>query len=582
MKKVIIGHRGVGKTSFLKRHENYFKQAGLRVPHFDLDRQVELSEDDTVSNIFKNKGEAYFRECELNVFKKLTNENSDYVISLGAGFNISRISSENEVLLISRITDKEGRIFLNRPRLNTEVSALDEYKEKYLQRHESFLDKATSLYSMPEGITQENEIEKKIVTGDFCIEDAFYTLTEKEISNLESLKAKYKNIELRTDLIPLEKINQIVESHPKHHWLISVRKNERITEFKNARYDFDIKIHERPSFFLKNSENIISCHTDNIDEALQQVRNIDEFHIKLSPAVEDFSDLIKGFQWQQQDSKNRSFLPRSKNGKWIWFRQLAKYYQQINFIRNFTFMKDQPSKYQWLLLPSKKPKQFAAVLGQPVLFSRSPELHRNFFSAKHSFFTAIEIGESELSEHLSWLQSLGLSYAAVTSPLKKVAYSMSNQRSKEVEQFQSANTLYLKDNKIISHNTDVFGFKYLTEQIEITNADRVVVWGGGGTLAIMQSILPSASYMSSQTGESRDSNVNEIENPTVVVWAAPRTNNTKWPLAKWTPKLVVDLNYVENSMGLEYAQKNNLSYCSGLVMFEQQGAEQQKFWKSCD
>ncbi|MBC7465605.1 MAG: hypothetical protein H7256_06390 [Bdellovibrio sp.] len=578
MKKVIIGHRGVGKTSFLKRHQTYCKQLGIDAVHFDLDEQIELSEKQSIRNIFKDKGEAYFRELEESIFKKLTSENSSYVISLGAGFNLKRISNENEVLLLSRLTDKSGRIFLNRPRLNPDESPLEEYKQRYLERNEKFLDKATQLYSMPEGIEAENETEKKIVTGEFFIDDAFYTLTEKEISNLDYLKARYKVIELRTDLISLEKIVNVVQADCDKEWLISVRRNEKVPEFANARYDFDIELPHKPSFFAKNKRNIISCHTDQIDQALKQVQDIKDYHVKLSPAVESFDDLIKGYNWQQVDSRNRSFLPRSKNGKWMWYRQMAKYLQEINFIRNFTFLKDQPSKYQWLSLPLERPNRFAAVLGKPVLFSRSPEAHKSFFANKSTFFTAIEIDETELQKNYKWLKSVGLTYAAVTAPLKKVAYSISTESDDNSKKFESVNTLYLTGTKVISYNTDIFGFQNLMKEVTLRKDETVAVWGGGGTLHMMQSVLPDAIYMSSQTALQRDgTDVSDLK-PSVLVWAAPRHADTQWPPVGWKPALVVDLNYVENSMGLEYAQKKNLNYISGLKMFQIQALEQKKFW----
>lgn len=578
MKKVIIGHRGVGKTAFLKRHEIYCKQLGIDAVHLDLDEQIELSENKSIKDIFKNEGQDYFRELEVTVFKKLTSEHPSYVISLGAGFNLKRISNENEVLVLSRVTDKSGRSFLNRPRLNPDESPLDEYKQRYLERNEKYLDKATQLYSMPEGIEAENETEKKIVTGQFFIDDAFYTLTEKEILNLNYLKARYKVIELRTDLISLEKIDGIVKSDLEKEWLISVRRDEKIPEYANARYDFDIELPQKPTFFSKHKRNIISCHADQIDQAMSLVQDIKDHHVKLSPAVESFEDLIKGYNWQQDDPRNRSFLPRSKNGKWMWYRQMAKYLQEINFVRNFTFLKDQPSKYQWLSLPLERPNRFAAVLGKPVLFSRSPEAHKSFFADKSTYFTAIEIDEEELKQNYKWLHALGLTYAAVTSPLKKVAYSISTQRDENSEKFESVNTLFFTGSKIVGYNTDVYGFQNLMKEVVLRQNETVAVWGGGGTLHMMQSVLPEAFYISSQTGLQRDGTDATSLKPSVLIWAAPRHANTQWPPLSWKPSLVVDLNYVENSMGLEYAQRMNLTYISGLKMFQIQALEQKKFW----
>ena len=49
MKKVFIGHRGVGKTNLLVRHSKYF----LDIQHFDLDAEIEKLENKTISEIFE-------------------------------------------------------------------------------------------------------------------------------------------------------------------------------------------------------------------------------------------------------------------------------------------------------------------------------------------------------------------------------------------------------------------------------------------------------------------------------------------------------------------------------------------------
>ncbi|MFZ3228736.1 MAG: shikimate kinase [Pseudobdellovibrio sp.] len=580
-KKLIIGHRGVGKTNFLKRHESYFKQAGLNIPHFDLDQEIERLKNDSIQNIFNLNGEVNFRTLEIDTYNKLIKENKSYVISLGAGFNLSHASDDQDILFINRITDKNGRIFLNRPRLNSNLSPLEEYQKRYLARNESYFNKATQIYTMPEGLQEENDVEKAIILNSTYIEDGIYTLVEKEIQSLDFLIAKYKNIELRTDLIPIDKINKIVKENVNQKWLIAIRTEQSINRYNNAIYDFDVNLMKAPDFLFENSENIISCHLSNLTEAILKTKDFKNIQIKLSPEVESFEDLIKGHEWQQANPGERSFLPRSKGGKWVWFRQISKYLQKINFVRNFTLISDQPSEYQWLSLPQQKPISFGAVLGAPILFSRSPEIHKKYFEKMNSFFTAIELNEDEFAKHIHWLNKIGLAYAAVTSPLKKVAFDFAEVNENKSIQYKSANTLHFKKNALFATNTDWFGFQELVkENITDINCD-IVVWGGGGTLNMMQSVLPNAIYISSQTGQLRkdsvEKNINSLVNP-IIIWAAPRTDQTHLPPDSWNPKLIIDLNYTENSMGLEYAEKYKLKYISGLKMFTAQALEQQKYW----
>ncbi len=570
MKKVIVGHRGVGKTNLLSRHAIYFPD----VIHFDLDLEIEKSVGQSIQDIFTTQGEKYFRDLEQKTFKTLTQAHTKYVISLGAGYDLNSLNPDDEVLFVSRTTDPMGRIFIDRPRLNIEMEPLDEYQQHYQKRQISFQEKADHVYHMPEGLEGENLAEKKILTKTYKIPDAVYTLSEKEILQVNAFKKNYGCIELRSDLITMENIKKIIETDSQFNWLVSIRTVD--IPPVGPRLDIDLHTKDIPIHFLSNKKNIISCHDDNIDKAIQLVEKYDKFHTKISPIVENFEDLLKGHSWQQASPEKRNFLPRSKNGKWIWFRQLSKYWQKLNFIRNRTELLDQPSIYQWLCFPAERPNHFAAVLGNPVLFSRSPEIHKSFFDNKNSFFSMIELTEAEFLKHHLWLIACGLTYVAVTSPLKKIAAQLSTKSSENVKLFQSANTLVCKQAEIFSENTDVLGFQKLIEVAQIHDKHSIAVWGGGGTLQMMKTVLPQAYFFSSRSDMIESQNLA----PDIVIWAAPRTAQTNYPPSQWQPKLVIDLNYLENSMGLQYAQKIQSSYISGLSMFKSQALNQQKYWST--
>jgi shikimate kinase len=52
--------------------------------HFDLDREIEKAEGKKIKEIFKSKGEQYFRKIETNLLKKLSGLEK-VIISLGGG-----------------------------------------------------------------------------------------------------------------------------------------------------------------------------------------------------------------------------------------------------------------------------------------------------------------------------------------------------------------------------------------------------------------------------------------------------------------------------------------------------------------
>lgn len=576
MKRVFVGHRGVGKTSLLARHAKYFPS----IPTYDLDTEIEKKIQSSINDFFKMFPEEKFRTAERDVFNTLTRNRQDYVIAVGAGFPVSYIPLDVEVIYVSRMSDVDGRIFLNRPRLNQKLTPLAEYKERYDEREPEFRKRAQFIYHMPEGIETPIETEENLLIFDFKINDAYYTLCPNEVNYIHQRVQNFLKIELRTDLLTAEQMNYCIEKYPQHNWLISIRNDVQFDLPQQAEFDCDVR------FYKGQKIQILSTHEDQLDKALKQISPYEnKFHIKLCPLIESFEELRKGYEWQQKNPSNRSFLPRSLTGNWNWFRLLSRYTQHLHFVRNFTEQADQPTVYQWLTLPKTKPVKWAAVVGKPIHFSRSPVRHENFFKKLATYMCTISMRPVEFEQNIDWLYQLGLAYIAVTSPLKEMAYKLATSSSDQAEELKSVNTLVIDDEKISGHNTDLGGFSLLVGRLKLSQSRTVAVWGGGGTLQMMKRVLPKATFFSSQTGQDRDKKINQIADFDVVIWAAPRSPQTVLPPLDWPVQLVVDLNYAENSMGIEYAQKlisleKSVQYISGINMFNEQARQQQQFWSA--
>ncbi|WP_317236291.1 MULTISPECIES: shikimate kinase [Flavobacterium] len=80
MKIVLIGYMGSGKSTIGKE---VAKNVGI--PFYDLDKIIEDREEDTVKNIFKRKGEIYFRKKESMVFRDFIQNNDTFILALGGG-----------------------------------------------------------------------------------------------------------------------------------------------------------------------------------------------------------------------------------------------------------------------------------------------------------------------------------------------------------------------------------------------------------------------------------------------------------------------------------------------------------------
>ena len=67
---VLVGLMGAGKTSVGKRIA-----AKLQLPFIDADAEIEKAADATIPEIFAQHGEAYFRDGERRVIKRLLDGN---------------------------------------------------------------------------------------------------------------------------------------------------------------------------------------------------------------------------------------------------------------------------------------------------------------------------------------------------------------------------------------------------------------------------------------------------------------------------------------------------------------------------
>ncbi|MBE6824983.1 MAG: shikimate kinase [Ruminococcaceae bacterium] len=142
MKKLALcGFMGCGKTTVASALS---KNHGLS--HIDTDKFIEEKENITITEMFKNHSEAYFREKESEVIKTLSQKDS-YVLSLGGGAvmfdkNVKALK-ENGYTIVFIDTDlsilKERLLNdTQRPLLNT--NDIDDLYNKRLSTYQSICD----------------------------------------------------------------------------------------------------------------------------------------------------------------------------------------------------------------------------------------------------------------------------------------------------------------------------------------------------------------------------------------------------------------------------------------------------------
>ncbi len=535
---VLIGHRGVGKTSFLKRIQNAFDQ---QVETVDLDLLIKEHFDEIGETEYRKKEHAAFLEA-------IKNRNKKTFIALGAGFNFE-ISSGIEIIWIRRETDRWGRIFLDRPRLEPQLSPLEEYAVRFRQRDDRFRRLAHRQYILREGSFDELKADRAFFKIDQEPMNGSLTVLPWMLQTLENEKtARY--LELRDDLLDKSQISQA----------LTLDKLFLMTHKKSPDFEESKAVHDWPLEKFKNSSGVVSLHqrSHDLNKDFKRLENFER--VKFAPMIESFEELELCHQWWKQKPDQRSFLPCSEDGRWSWYRALFGPKMEIGFFRyDEGASPDQPTFAEWFYSRNFE-NHFAAVLGDPIEHSWSPSYHTNFFAGFKMPMVKIKISKAS---DLKILKSMGLVAAAITSPFKKLFRA------------EAANTVCwdFVEHKWQWTNTDKEGLKVALETFqEIKNW---AVWGGGGLIETFKDQLPEAQYYGARNGQLKSGKQKEFDG---LIWACGRGTPFQFPVKR--PQLILDLNYTENSPGLEFALRTGAKYFSGATFFKAQAQAQQKFFEA--
>jgi shikimate kinase len=166
MKKVIlIGYMAVGKTKIAK-----LLSEKMDVKHVDLDNLIEKKTNLTVGELFKQKGEIYFRKVEHEIFKEVIQNDDNLIISTGGGTpcyanNYLFLNGKNYTSIylnasLSVILDRLKSEKITRPLVaNQSQEELKEFVAKHLFERSYFYNQATFKVDidnkLPEVIVEE-------------------------------------------------------------------------------------------------------------------------------------------------------------------------------------------------------------------------------------------------------------------------------------------------------------------------------------------------------------------------------------------------------------------------------------------
>ena len=161
MKLILVGYMASGKSTIGKTLANV-----LNYKFIDLDDYIENKESQSVAQIFKTKGEIYFRKVEQLLLKEIINNNDKAVISLGGGTpcfydTMDWLKQQNKCITIylnvdlktlsKRLLNDQNRPLISH--LNTEEEIKD-FVAKHLFERSFFYNKSEVKIDASQSITK--------------------------------------------------------------------------------------------------------------------------------------------------------------------------------------------------------------------------------------------------------------------------------------------------------------------------------------------------------------------------------------------------------------------------------------------
>ena len=194
------------------------------------------------------------------------------------------------------------------------------------------------------------------------------------------------------------------------------------------------------------------------------------------------------------------------------------------------------------------------VIGNPIEHSLSPKLHNYWIKENkiNAIYEKKQINNENLKDIILKVKEGYIQGINVTVPFKKAVIPFVDYLSPEAESTQSINTIYLNDDKVIGHNTDIAGFELSLKKIkyEVINK-KVLILGAGGVvpsiILALQKMKVSSITVSTRTKKKAEDLKNFFKDLLIIDWGN-----------------ISDFDIIINatSIGLKKEDKINLDFSS--------------------
>ena len=194
------------------------------------------------------------------------------------------------------------------------------------------------------------------------------------------------------------------------------------------------------------------------------------------------------------------------------------------------------------------------VIGNPIEHSLSPLLHNYWIKNNNieAIYEKQKLDENELKQLVLKVKEKKIKGINVTVPFKKAVIPFLDELSVEAKKTQSVNTIYLNNNKIIGHNTDIIGFETSIKKsnYDLHNKEVLILGAGGVVPSIIFALIKlkvSKIKISNRTKEKVENLKKLFKNIEIVEWGE-------------LPNFDMIIN--ATSLGLKKEDKINLNFSS--------------------
>ena len=192
------------------------------------------------------------------------------------------------------------------------------------------------------------------------------------------------------------------------------------------------------------------------------------------------------------------------------------------------------------------------VIGNPIIHSLSPELHNYWIKENgiNGIYNKVKLNDKDLKELFLKIKNKEISGVNITVPFKRDVIAYLDQLSLEAEKTQSVNTVYLDNNKVTGHNTDIDGFRFAIQDINfnVSEKDILIIGAGGVAPSIIYSLIKmkaSQIILTNRTREKAENLKNIFKNLKIIDWGKTQKS---------------DLIINATSLGLNVKDKINLDF----------------------